>query len=169
MVILLGLHLLGTLDGAFTSYRAFASRCGLIRRRRPAAWAFARGALAAQLALGLVELGGLGLVGVTGQDPSLLLPAGVVMLEVFGLYAAVVAVAFALRTIPSIDAQSATSLLLFGPLTLARPLVIATGVSVAVVAVPTALTAALGAAVLLASWALGRGVAAWVPPDLPAA
>lgn len=124
MVTLLTLHLLGTLDGAFSGFRAMAGRCARIRRNRVTLHALAWGALWAQVALVTVEGAGLLLCLVTTTEPQSLLPAGAIAVRWLGLYAAMVGGAYALRVVPSIDVRAATSVLLFGPLTLLRPVVL---------------------------------------------
>jgi hypothetical protein len=157
-VVTLGvLHALGTLDGAFAGYRAMAGRCGLIRRGRISARALAWGALWAQLALLLVE--GPGLLLGDALDLVLLEHAGQAMAAVYLAYGALVALAYGLRVVPSVDVAAATSLLLFGPLTLLRPVVLLGGVLSALWVYPDPRVAGLGALVLGAALGLGRALA----------
>ena len=57
------------------------------------------------------------------------------MNTICGLYALIVFTTFAVRAIPSVDIRSATSTLAFGPLTVARPLVILLGIGVGLMSV----------------------------------
>jgi hypothetical protein len=159
VVTLLLLHALGTLDGAFAGFRTMAGRCGRVRRGWVTARALAWGAAWAQPALLAVEGLGLGVATCAEVDLARLADAGWAMAAVYLVYAGGVGVAYALRLVPSVDVVAATSVLLFGPLTLLRPVVLVAGGVAAWWAYPSAPVGFLGVAVVLAAGAVGRGLA----------
>jgi hypothetical protein len=60
------------------------------------------------------------------------------MLMVYVPYSLVLAITFFVRAIPSVDIRSITSVLVFGPFTLIRPLVVLAGAIWGLLAAPTA-------------------------------
>jgi hypothetical protein len=128
---LLVLYLLALLDGILCGLRTSMGRCPLIRKRSYYTHALFRGLLGAQV-VSMIGLASLLLIsGVTLRRDTLradLESAAGRMLLVFLPYAALVLVSLALRLIPSTDVRSATSVLMLGPLTALRPLVMIVGV-----------------------------------------
>jgi hypothetical protein len=130
--IALALYVLATVDAAFCGYRAAAGRNALIAKRRYYVHAMLRGALWGQAA---VAVAGAALAAfiLSDADPAdawrSAVGAGRRMLAVYLPYAAVILAAFAVRTLPSVDLRSLTSTVVFGPLTLLRPLAAAAGVA----------------------------------------
>ena len=125
------LLLLALTDGAFSGYRAAPGRDARLFKRDFYGQAMGRGivyALAASVLAGLTA----DLLLALSPDPVPLLAAltraGVCLLEVYLPYAAVTIVAFAVRSVPSVDIRSTASALLFGPLDLLRPAVAVAGV-----------------------------------------
>src|SRR5262249_24125669 len=131
-VTFLLLYLLATCDAAFCGYRAAAGRNALLFKRGYYLRAMGRGVLWGQLAVVLVGSVA-GLLVVSSPSPWQLLDdyteAGERLLQVYLPYTAVIGLAFVLRTIPSVDVRSLTSVLVFGPLTLIRPAVLLGGVA----------------------------------------
>ena len=64
--------------------------------------------------------------------------AGARLLQIYLPYAGVIALAFSLRIVQSVDLRSLTSVLVFGPLTLIRPAVALGGAAWALVHMPRA-------------------------------
>lgn len=128
---LLALYLLASLDGLLCGLRTSMGRCPLIRKRSYYTHALLRGFLAAQV-VSLLALSALLLTGAfTSQRDAvradLEIAAGR-MLLVFVPYAALVLFGLTLRLIPSTDVRSATSVMMLGPLTAVRPLIMIAGV-----------------------------------------
>jgi hypothetical protein len=129
--------MLATIDAAFCGYRAAAGRSALIHKKSYYRRAMLRGALYGQAAVVLVGVllaillffsqGRAGLI----ED---LLTAGECMLFVYLPYAIIILIAFAFRCLPSVDVRSLMSVLIFGPLTLARPFVAVAGVAWGIIA-----------------------------------
>lgn len=149
---LLWLCLLFAADGAFAGWRAVAGRTGRIRTlglytRAGALGAAGSGAYALLvLATGAFSLGW---PAPPGTGPALRW-----MVSFYSVFAALLAAGFTLRALPSVDLRTLSSLLVFGPLTLLRPVVILLGLAAAGWLSP-ALWAPLSAAVvgsLLLPW-----------------
>jgi hypothetical protein len=137
MTALGALAVLAVLDAAFAGFRAAAGRSALIDKRAYYRAALGRGAAHGVAAVTLAGAVAGVLVGVVPEGAALVGAyevAAVRALWVFGPYAAVLLVALALRTHPSVDVRSLLSVLLFGPLTLVRPLVVVTGLTAGVLA-----------------------------------
>jgi hypothetical protein len=136
---------LATIDAAFCGYRAAAGRNALIRKHAYYLAAMGRGALAGQAA---VAIAGAALVAACAVDGSSswndLLRIGGRMISVYVPYASLILAALALRAIPSVDLRSLTSTLVFGPLTLARPVVVTFGLAFGLAAAPTPARLAVG-------------------------
>lgn len=136
---LLLLYLLATLDTAFCGFRAAAGRSGLISKRGYYLRAMRRGALWGQLAVAVAGATGLVLLALSPEPERLraeFIEAGNRLLAVYLPYAGVIGLAFAVRAVPSVDVRSLTSVLVFGPFTLARPGVVMAGAAWALVHVP---------------------------------
>ena len=162
-MIPLMLWLLATVDAAFIGYREAAGRNSLIDKRayyRKALW---RGAFFGQIAVLIAGVFVLSAV-YTSSDPDGLIGemyvVGNRMLIVYIPFAALIFLAFALRLLPSVDIKSITSTVVFGPLTLLRPLVAVAGVLYGLNAAPGWRILALGCFVLVLmlglEFAIGR-------------
>ena len=155
--ILLTLWLLATVDSACVGYRVAAGRNALIHKQQyyrramlRAAW-FGQAAVAAALAMIAV------LIVMAADGPKLIADlekGGRAMLMIYLPYAAMIAMGFAFRLIPSVDIRCLTSTLIFGPLVLIRPVVAILGGVAAVVAAPRPEVAVLACAILVMMLAL---------------
>jgi hypothetical protein len=149
-MIAIVLWLLASVDAAFCGYRAAAGRSLLIRKGAYFREAMRRGWIWGQVAVG-ASSAALLLALATASDAHRLAQdlkaMAARMAVVYVPYALVIGVALALRSVPSVDVRSLTSTLVFGPLTLARPLVLLAGLAFAVASRPS-LTAALLAAIV---------------------
>ena len=160
MIVFL-LWLLATLDGGFTGYREAAGRNALINKRLYYRRAMIKGALFGQIAVGIAAAVILISLTVTPDRQSLLRDydkAGARMLIFYLAYATVILIAFLVRWIPSVDIRSITSTMIFGPLTLIRPLVAVVGLVYGVLAAPRVATIVLGLVVLTMMLSLERGL-----------
>jgi hypothetical protein len=175
-MIPLVLYVLATLDSAFCGYRAAAGRSALVDKSAYYRRALLRGALAGQAAVAIAAIAiGIALA-LVSDSPTLLaqlLSVGGRMLAVYVPYAAVLVLAFAFRAIPSVDVRSLTSTLVFGPLTLTRPIVVIAGLAWGLAAAPrpavAALVAIVGLMMLLLERALGpRDAAPGAPTEAAA-
>ena len=147
MSILL-LWLLATVDSAFIGYRDAAGRSALIDKRHYYRRALIRGALLGQIAVAIAGSVAVGMLATTDQPARLFATFDSVatrMLMVYVPYALILIATFFVRAIPSVDIRSITSVLVFGPFTLIRPLVVLAGAIWGLLAAPTA-----GIALLLA-------------------
>lgn len=130
-MILFWLYVLATLDGAFCGNRSAAGRSGLINKRAYYFWAMTRGAFWAQVAAFLAATALFFLWKYSPGRAALLADLQATahrMLLVFVPYTIVVLATFIVRALPSVDIRSATSVLIFGPMTALRPLVSIAGV-----------------------------------------
>jgi hypothetical protein len=145
------LYVLATLDGMMCGYRAAAGRSALIDKRAYYRKAMQRGVLWAQVA-SLVAAAALAVIWKVSPDRSGLLTdlqhAAHRMLWVFVPYAAIVVGALLVRLVPSTDIRSATSVMIFGPMTGLRPFVTVAGVLYGILPAKHWETIALGALVL---------------------
>jgi hypothetical protein len=145
------LYLLATCDTAFCGYRAEAGWNARLFKWGYYLRAMGRGVLWGQLAVALAGSAA-GLLVVSSPSPGQLLDdyaeAGGRLLQVYLPFAGVIGLAFALRTLPSVDLRSLTSVLVFGPLTLLRPPVALAGVAWALLHVPRAEVAVMTAVAL---------------------
>ncbi len=155
MILLLAtLYVLASIDAAASGYAAAAGRSALIRKgphyRRAMLRGFFAGQVTAAVSLTLI----LTIVRLS-PDPSALRSdiarVALRMLQVYLPFATILAGAFALRTLPSVDIRSLTSTLVFGPLAGIRPLVGVGGLLWGVWAAPR-VEIVVGGAVLLALW-----------------
>jgi hypothetical protein len=146
------LYLLATCDAAFCGYRAAAGRNALLFKRGYYLRAMGRGILWGQLAVALAASATSLLVALSPSPGQLLedfAQAGACLLQVYLPYGGVIGLAFIVRTLPSVDVRSLTSVVVFGPLTLIRPAVALGGVTWALYHVPRTEVAVM-AGVLLA-------------------
>ena len=154
------LWLLATIDSAFIGYREAAGRNALIDKSAYYRRALIRGALLGQVAVliaGVITAVAL----ISSTDASALFSkmesVGARMLMVYVPYALILLITFLVRSFPSVDIRSITSVLIFGPFTFIRPLVVLAGAVWGVVTAPGAITIAL--TVLIVSLMLGLGQA----------
>lgn len=150
------LWLLATVDSAFIGYREAAGRNALIEKGAYFRRALIRGALFGQLAVLIVGvITAIALV--TSSDAATLFSkfelVGARMLTVYVPYALIILMTFCVRAVPSVDIRSITSVLIFGPFTFIRPLIVLAGGLWGVVATPSAITIAI--TVLIVSLMLG--------------
>jgi hypothetical protein len=158
------LWLLATVDSAFIGYREAAGRNALINKKAYFRHALIRGALFGQLAVlivGVITAVAL----VSSSDAAALFSkmelVGARMLTVYVPYAVILLLTFGIRALPSVDIRSITSVLIFGPFTLIRPLIVVADTIWGVVAAPGAITIAI--TVLIVSLMLGLGhVLGWL-------
>jgi hypothetical protein len=146
---LFALYVLALLDGLLCGIRTSMGRCPLIRKHAYYARAIVRGVIGAQL-FSMIALAALLTVFALSSDRDFLrrdleLTAGR-MLRVFVPY--LVILNLALRLVPSNDVRSATSVLMLGPLTAIRPLVMVVGVFYGIAGGSTIGTRILGILVL---------------------
>jgi len=145
------LYLLATTDGALCGYRAAAGRSALINKRAYFRRALLRGAVVVQFGSaisGAVLLAILMLSNDRAYLMSDLLSAGARMIQVYVPYAILVLLFLTFRLIPSVDIRSATSVMVLGPMTAARPFVALGGVLFGILPAHTARTRVLGLFVL---------------------
>jgi len=125
------LYLLALLDGLLCGLRASMGRCPLIRKRAYYASALFQGVVGSQIVSAFALTALLVAAALSSHRHSLWadleLAAGR-MARIFVPYAALVLFNLALRLVPSTDVRSATSVLMLGPLTAIRPLVMIAGV-----------------------------------------
>jgi len=128
---LFALYVLSLLDGLLCGARVSMGRSAVIRKRSYYVRAQLRGLAGAQI-VGTVALVALILVARLSGHRALLRAdleaAAARMLWIFVPYAALVLGNILLRLIPSVDIRSATSVMMLGPLTAIRPLVMMVGV-----------------------------------------
>jgi hypothetical protein len=140
------LWLLATVDSAFIGYREAAGRNALIDKSEYFRRALIRGALFGQLAVLIVGVI-TAIVLVSSSDGSALFTKieliGARMLTVYVPYALILLFTFCIRALPSVDIRSITSVLIFGPFTFIRPLIVLAGAVWGVVAAPGAITISL--------------------------
>jgi hypothetical protein len=140
------LWLLATVDSAFIGYREAAGRNALIEKGAYFRRALIRGALFGQVAVLMVGvITAIALA--TASDPGALFSkfetVGARMLTVYVPYAIIILITFCVRAVPSVDIRSITSVLIFGPFTFIRPLIVLAGAVWGVVAAPGAITIAV--------------------------
>ena len=150
------LWLLATVDSAFIGYREAAGRNALIEKGAYFRRALIRGALFGQVAVLIVGVVS-AIALVTSNDAAALFSqfelVGARMLTVYIPYALILLITFCIRAVPSVDIRSITSVLIFGPFTFIRPLVVIAGALWGVLAAPDAITIAITA--LIVSLMLG--------------
>lgn len=158
------LWLLATIDSAFIGYREAAGRNALIDKSVYYRRALIRGALLGQVAVliaGVITALMLISSSNAGALFSRIESVGARMLMVYVPYALILLITFCIRALPSVDIRSITSVLIFGPFTFIRPIVVLAGAVWGIVAAPGAITIALTA--LIVSLMLGLGqVLSWM-------
>jgi hypothetical protein len=145
-MIALSLWALATLDAALTGYRDAAGRSALIDKRAYYRRAMLRGALFGQVAVGVVGVVVAVLLLLSPEPRALfgeLERVGSRMIIVYVPYALIILFTFVVRAAPSVDLRSITSVLIFGPFTLIRPLVVVAGVAWGFLAAPGPATLSL--------------------------
>ena len=153
--VLVMMWLLVTLDGAFAGFRDAAGRSPMLRKRRMFRRNIVRGVGWAQVAWCLSSLV-LGTIAVSGVDPvglgASIEAVGGAMLWVYGPYAALVLGALALYAVPHPDVSSLATVLVLGPFTLIRPLVVLGGLAAGIWQADggTAVAAVVGCGLVLA-------------------
>ena len=152
----LWLWLLATVDSAFIGYREAAGRNALIEKSAYYRRALIRGALFGQVAVlivGVTTAAALASSSNAGLLISRIEVVGARMLMVYVPYALIIFITFLIRALPSVDIRSITSVLIFGPFTFIRPLVVIAGDVWGVIAAPSVITIAL--TVLIVTLMLG--------------
>jgi hypothetical protein len=140
------LWLLATVDSAFIGYREAAGRSALIEKKAYYRRALIRGALFGQVAVlivGVITAIALASSSEAGVLFSRIEIIGARMLSVYLPYALIILITFCIRALPSVDIRSITSVLIFGPFTFIRPIVVLAGAVWGVVAAGDAITIAL--------------------------
>ncbi|HEX6044612.1 MAG TPA: hypothetical protein VFZ22_09010 [Pyrinomonadaceae bacterium] len=138
MTILL-LWLLATVDSTFIGYREAAGRNALIEKRAYFRRAMIRGALAGQVAVAIAGVAAVAMLAVSPKPAALfddIERVALRILLVYVPYALILAITFFIRAVPSVDIRSITSVLVFGPFTLIRPLVVLAGAIWGLLAAP---------------------------------
>jgi hypothetical protein len=150
-------------DGAFCGLRAVVGRTGRLYTGPLVARAMALGGT-----LGLLAGSGLLLLGVlllgwppTRQDE--LSVALDTLLWGYGTLATLILLGYLLRLVPSIDVRSLSSMLLFGPITLLRPIVIVGVAGLAAGLSRDGLVALLVGLAAGVGWLLGVLLDRWIP------
>jgi hypothetical protein len=158
-MILLVLWALATVDAAFIGYREAAGRSALINKRAYYRNAMTRGALFGQIAVVIAGIT-ITLLILLSSEPAKLVDelqaAGSRMLIVYVPYTLFIFLAVALRAVPSVDLQSIASVLIFGPFTFIRPIIVVAGVVWGFLAAPNLATLLLGVIILTLMLGLGR-------------
>ena len=150
------LWLLATIDSACIGYREASGRNALIDKKAYYRRALIRGALFGQLAVLIAGAATVVALASSSNASALYSSIEVVgarMLIVYVPYALIILIAFCIRALPSVDIRSITSVLIFGPFTLIRPIVVLAGAVWGVTAAPSAITLSL--AVLVVTLMLG--------------
>jgi hypothetical protein len=128
---LLLLDVLALLDGLLCGARVAMGRSAVIRKRAYYVRAQIKGLVGAQI-VSTIALGALLLVSMRSEHQATLRAdleaAAGRMLWIFLPYAALVMGNILLRLVPSTDIRSATSIMMLGPLTAIRPLIMIAGV-----------------------------------------
>jgi hypothetical protein len=150
-MIALLLWALATLDAAFIGYREAAGRSALINKGAYYRHAMLRGALFGQIAVGITGVA-IAVMLIYSPEPLELVhtlqAAGARMLTVYIPYALIILITFAVRVAPSVDLRSITSVVIFGPFTLIRPVVVVFGVVWGYLSAPSLVTLLLGMLIL---------------------
>lgn len=124
------LWLLGTFDAAMSGYREAAGRSALIDKRQYYFRAMIRGALLGQLAMLIAAGTAIVVAYFSGAQPNEgLRDASARMLVVFLPFTSVIVIALIMRLLPSVDIRSITSTVVFGPLTMLRPVAAIAGLA----------------------------------------
>ncbi len=154
MITALTLVTLALLDAAFAGFRDAAGRNPLLHKTHYYMLAMLKGALVGSLAVALIAATvGLGLWLTDDLDALWIdyLAAGRRMIAVYGAYGTIAILALFVYAIPRPEISSLVTVLILGPFTLLRPLVILAGALWAAMAAPRAeiILFATAAAVLM--------------------
>jgi hypothetical protein len=145
------LWLLATVDSAFIGYREAAGRNALIDKKDYYRHALIGGALFGQLAV--LTAGAFAAIALARANDARALFADMElvaarMLSVYVPYAIIILITFLIRAVPSVDIRSITSVLIFGPFTFLRPVIVLAGAVWGALAARNAITIALTALVV---------------------
>lgn len=144
-VLIAGVWLLVTLDCALIGYRMAMGRSALLDKRHYYQRAIRNGALAGLVPLSVVTLAAVLLVSRAGPNVAVEFNNAMErFLIVGGCYAAIILAATSLCALPSVTVRTAASVIIFGPLTLLRPLVVVLTIGAALGSSPSAPLAAIG-------------------------
>jgi len=131
------LWILVTLDGALMGYRLAMGRSALLDKRRYHQRRSLGAAVAAQPALIAVTVFATGLIAAGPADTAAAFNDAVARLLVVAVpYATCILATTALCLVPSVAVRTAASIIIFGPFSLARPLVVIGAVAYAVLPDP---------------------------------
>ena len=140
MIVVAALATLVFFDALLAAFRAAAGRDGRIAKRDYYRRALARGAVAGALIVG-AHSAFAGVLVASTADPATawqdLLRAGRDLVAIFGAFATLTIIAIAFWFAPSRELRLLPTLLVLGPLTLVRPLVIVGGLAFAAIRTPT--------------------------------
>ena len=128
---IINLYILANLDAMFSGICAASGRDGRINKKKYYLNSMILGIAWGQVAclLGLLILGVVATISPDRQTTVReMVAVGERMITVYGIYAIVIFLSFAVRAIPSVDVRSITSTVFFGPLTMLRPAVIVIGI-----------------------------------------
>jgi len=124
MIIPLTLWILATLDAAFAGFRAAAGRNALLDKRAYYGRSLLIGALYGQIMAGIVAVVVIAIARVDQGFWAEAMAAATRFLWVMTPYAVIVVLAVAIRLIPSIDLKCISSVVVFGPCVLIRPIMV---------------------------------------------
>lgn len=163
------LWLLATIDSAFIGYREAAGRNALIEKRAYYRRALLRGALFGQVAV--LTVGAItAIVLAAASDPRALFSemeiVGARMLSVYIPYALIILITFCVRVLPSVDIRSITSVLIFGPFTFIRPVVVLLGAIWGVMAASNVITVVIVLVIVGLMLGLDRVLSWWRGRDV---
>ncbi len=149
-VLVAAVWVLVTIDCAFMGYRLAMGRTAVIDKVAYHRRAALRAALVGQVPLAVVVAVAVALaVGGGGGTARSLDGAKVRLVTVGGTYAAVILGTWALCVIPSVTVRTAANVVVFGPLTFLRPVIVAVTVAAAVGPDPSVALVAVGALVIV--------------------
>jgi len=165
------LWLLATIDSALIGYREAAGRNALINKRAYYRHAIIRGAIFGQFAVLIVGvITAVALISSSNASGlfSSIKVVGARMLSVYVPYALIILITFCVRALPLVDIRSITSVLIFGPFTFIRPIVVLAGAVWGMAAAPGLITVVLTVVIVCLmlglesalSWLRSRGLIA---------
>ena len=165
------LWLLATIDCALIGYREAAGRNALINKKAYYRHALIRGAIFCQFAVLIVGvLTAVALINSSNASGlfSSIKVVGARMLSVYVPYALILLITFCVRALPLVDIRSITSVLIFGPCTFIRLIVVLAGAVWGVAAAPGLITMFLTVVIVCLmlglegalSWLRARGLIA---------
>ena len=140
------LWLLATIDSALIGYREAAGRNALIDKNAYYRHAIIRGAIFGQFAVLIVGvITAVALISSSNASGlfSSIKVVGAKMLSVYVPFALIILITFCVRALPLVDIRSITSVLIFGPFTFIRPIVVLAGAVWGVAAAPGLITMVL--------------------------